>query len=150
MERPEYEVQLSEIAEKTYERMFREAQDCIERGDETNSKVTQFRMVEEALDRIIPHDPFAPERGLSGSLSGLYRIKKGRMRICYVGDSRQRVIRVVYISETPRKAGDISDPYSILTRWIRSGNAELLDRLGVARPLRRTSSPPRGLRKPLH
>jgi mRNA-degrading endonuclease RelE of RelBE toxin-antitoxin system len=96
-------------------------------------------MVEETLDRIIPHDPFAPERSLSGSLSGIYRIKKGRMRICYIADSREKVIRVVYISDTPRKAGDSNDPYNILTRWIRSGNDELLGRLGMTKPLRKTS-----------
>jgi mRNA-degrading endonuclease RelE of RelBE toxin-antitoxin system len=138
MAKPEYEIQLSAIAEATYTRMHQEAQECIERGDHTNSKVTQFNMVEEALGRIIPHDPFVPERSLSGALSGIYRIKKGRMRICYVGNSIERVIRILYISETPRKDGDSNDPYRILTRWIRSGNNELLSRLGVSRPLRRT------------
>lgn len=138
MEKPEYEVQLSQIAESTYVRMHKEAQECVERGDSTNSKVTQFKMVEEALDRIIPQDPFAPERSLSGALSGIYRIKKGRMRICYVGSSNEKVIRIVYISDTPRKDGDSNDPYKILTRWIKSGNDELLDKLGVTPPLRRT------------
>ena len=141
MAKPEYEVQLSEIAEATYVRMHDEAQQCIERGDNTNSKVTQFHMVEEALDRIIPHDPLMPERRLSGTLSGIYRIKKGRMRICYIADAEERVIRVLYISDTPRKDGDSNDPYRILTRWIKSGNDELLDKLGVARPLRRTPHP---------
>src|SRR5260370_42141211 len=101
-----YTVELTDIAEKTYVRMAEEAQACLDRGAETNSKVTAFRMVEEALDRIIPHDPFAPARALAGLLSGYYRIKKGRMRICYVGNSATKVIKVLYISDTPRKAGD--------------------------------------------
>jgi mRNA-degrading endonuclease RelE of RelBE toxin-antitoxin system len=142
MAKPDYEIQLSAVAEATYKRMHQEAQECIERGDRTNAKVTRFNMVEEALDRIIPHDPFGPGRCLSGALSGIYRIKKGRMRVCYVGDSIERVIRILYISETLRKDGDSNDPYRILTRWIRSGNSELLSRLGVSRPLRRTDRDP--------
>ena len=143
MERSGYEVELSEVAEKTYERMFRAAQQCLDRGDETNCHVKQLRMLDEVLDRLIPHDPFAPERRLSGALSGIYRVKKGRMRICYIGDQGQKVIRVIYISDTPRKSGDHNDPYNILTRWIKSGDDEFLNDLGLTKPLRRlTIQPP--------
>jgi len=143
MERSGYEIQLSEIAEKTYERMFHAAQQCLERGDQMNFHVKQLRMVDEVLDRLIPHDPFAPERRLSGALSGIYRIKKGRMRICYIGDPEQKVVRIIYISDTPRKSGDRNDPYSILTKWIKSGKDELLNDLGLTKPLRRlTIQPP--------
>jgi len=72
-----FTVELTDIAEAVYNRLWDDAQACLKRGDETNSKVKQLRIVDEVLDRIIPHDPFAPERGLSGSLSGIYRIKKG-------------------------------------------------------------------------
>jgi len=117
----EYTIELTDIAEAVYNRLCEDAQACLGRGDETNSKVKQLRIVDDVLDRIIPHDPFAPERGLSGSLSGIYRIKKGRLRICYVGNSKTRKITVLYISATPRKEGDSHDPYKVLTQLIKSG-----------------------------
>ena len=54
-------------------------------GDGSNSKVTQFRMVEEIITKIIPHEPFSITRALSGKLSNFFRVKKGRIRVCYVG-----------------------------------------------------------------
>jgi len=86
---------LSDVAAKVYQRIYKDAQDCLDRGDDTNSKVKLLRIVDEVLDTIIPHDPFAPERGLAGLLSGIYRIKKSRLRICYVGSSRQRKIMAI-------------------------------------------------------
>lgn len=134
-----YTVELSEVAERTYLRLADEAQVCIDRGDKANSKVKLFRMVEEALDKIIPQDPFAPERSLSGILSGYYRVKKGRLRICYIGNSSTKRIKVLYISDTPRKEGDRNDPYKVLTRMVKSGRCEdLLEGLGVKKRLKRT------------
>ncbi len=77
--------------------------------------------MDEVLDKLIPHDPFVPERGLAGFLSGIYRIKKGRLRICYIGDSKTRKITVLYISDSPRKQGDANDPYRVLTKLVKSG-----------------------------
>ena len=123
---------MSEVAESVYRRLYEDAQKCLARGDEHNSKVKQFRVVEDVLDRLIPHDPWAPERALSGILSGIFRIKKGRLRICYVADSATRRIVVLYISDTPRKEGDNHDPYRVLTRLIRSGKFKrILDDLGL-------------------
>lgn len=121
-----YTVELSETAEAVYVRMAEDAQSCIAAGDESNSKVTQFRMVDEALDKIIPHDPLSPERALSGPLSGLYRVKKGRLRICYAANSKNHRIVVLYISDTVRKAGDVKDPYKILTKLVASGKFDAL------------------------
>jgi mRNA-degrading endonuclease RelE of RelBE toxin-antitoxin system len=134
-----FKIELSEVAEKVYKRLYEEARECLERKDETNSKVKQFRMVEEALDKIIPHDPFAPERSLSGALAGIYRVKKGRIRICYVGSSANKQITILYISDTPRKAGDARDPYRVFTRMIQSGKFEkFLDPPGVHKPSKKT------------
>jgi mRNA-degrading endonuclease RelE of RelBE toxin-antitoxin system len=126
-----FTIELTDIAEAVYNRLYEDAQACLAKGDETNSKVKQLRIVDDVLDRIIPHDPFAPDRGLSGSLSGIYRIKKGRLRICYVGSSKTRRITVLYISDTPRKDGDSHDPYKVLTRLVKSGKFDtLLNRPG--------------------
>jgi hypothetical protein len=117
-----YIIELSEVAENVYHRLYKDAQKCIGGGDEHSSRVKQFRIVEDTLDRLIPHDPFAPERALSGVLAGIFRIKKGRLQICCVADSATRRIVVLYISKTPRKEGDSHDPYRALTRLVRSGN----------------------------
>jgi len=87
--------------------------------------------VEEVLERIIPHDPFSPSRALSGVLSGIFRVKKGRTRICYIGSSKTKRIVVLYISDTPRKQGDSKDPYAVLTKMVHAGKfGELIKRIG--------------------
>lgn len=132
-----WRIELTEQAETVYRRMAEEAQACLDAGDGPNSKVTAFNMVDELIDKIIPHDPFAPERSLSGPLSGLFRVKKGRLRVCYAGSSQSRRIVILYISETLRKDGAITDPYVLFTRIVRSGQYDaILDILGLRRPNR--------------
>ncbi|MBI3683997.1 MAG: type II toxin-antitoxin system YhaV family toxin [Acidobacteria bacterium] len=124
-----YVVELTEEAEKVYARLHEEALECLKRGDFANSKVTAFNMVEEVLDRIIPHDPFNPSRALTGTLSNIFRIKKGRMRVCYIGSSRDKRIIILYISDTLRKEGDINDPYSVFSRMVLSGRFDMISSL---------------------
>jgi hypothetical protein len=134
-----YDVELTAVAEQTYIRIYRDAQGCIREGDFGNSKVTLLKQVDEAIDKLIPHDPLNPQRALRGPLSNIFRVSKGRMRICYIASSQHRKIAILYISETPRKAGDINDPYSVFTRLVMSGKFdEIFTRLGVRRPIRQT------------
>ena len=136
----EYVVELTKTARTTYERIFEDAQECLQKGDKTNSKVTLSNMVDEMIDRIIPHDPFNPERALQGPLSNIFRVSKARMRICYVGSSNTKKIVILYISETPRKAGDVHDPYSIFTRLVLSGKFDdVFSELGIRRPVRQSA-----------
>ena len=137
-----YTIELSRTAKQTYVRVFREAQARIKAGDNSNAKVKHFRMLEEVLDRLIPHRPFDPNRALSGPLSRIFRVKKGRFRICYIGSSKQRRITVLYISDSMRKEGHATDPCSILTKLVSSGEFDtLFDQLGVKRPKRNLLSP---------
>jgi mRNA-degrading endonuclease RelE of RelBE toxin-antitoxin system len=137
-----YEVELTATAEATYNRIFTEAQACIKAGDLANSKVTLLKQVDEVIDNFIPHDPCNPQRALRGPLTNIFRISKGRMRICYVASSHSKKVVVLYISDTPRKSGDASDPYSIFTRMVLSGKFdEVFTRLGVRHP----KHTPRGL-----
>jgi mRNA-degrading endonuclease RelE of RelBE toxin-antitoxin system len=130
-----YTVELTATAEKTYNRAFEEARKCVTAGDSANAKVKHFRILQEALDTIIPHDPFSRKRALSGSLANIFRVKKGRIRICYIGASEQKRLIVLYISDTPRKAGDSNDPYAILHRILRSGDCDpFFDDLGISKP----------------
>jgi mRNA-degrading endonuclease RelE of RelBE toxin-antitoxin system len=132
---PAYGVELTATAEKTFSRLYQEAQECIDAGDGSNSKVTLFRMVEEIVTKIIPHDPFSTSRALSGKLSKFFRIKKGRIRVCYTGSSEQRKIIILYISETPRKEGDVNDPYAIFTKLVMSGRFDKeIANLGIKPP----------------
>jgi len=135
-----YLVELTQEAERVYERLYEEAHECLEAGDSTNSKVTTFRMIEEVLDKIIPHDPFNPSRALTGTFSNIFRVKKGRMRVCYIGSSQGKKIIVLYISETPRKQGDLNDPYSVFSRMVLSGRFDkFFDIIGVRRPDRKAA-----------
>ena len=136
----EYAVEMTETAEKTYRRLYEEAQECIEAGQTSNSKVTRFKMVEEAIDKLIPSDPFCPERSLSGPLSNIFRISKGRLRIFYIGSSKARRIIILFISERLRKQGDVNDPYSLFSRLVLSGKYnDLFEKLGVRPPDKRMS-----------
>ena len=137
----EHTVELTPTAEKVYHRAFDEAQQCIARGDATNAKVKHFRIIQEALEKVIPNDPFNPKRALSGSLSNIFRVKKGRTRICYVGSSQKKKIVVLYIADTPRKAGDRNDPYAVLGRVLRSGDLDsFFDTLGIPTPKAHTAT----------
>jgi mRNA-degrading endonuclease RelE of RelBE toxin-antitoxin system len=121
MEPTGYTVELTQIAAKVYEKISREAQACLAAGDTTNAEAKQLRILDEVLNKIIPHAPFDPSRALSGSLSNIFRVKKGRLRVCYAGASKQRRIIVLFIADTPRKEGDRSDPYSVFEKLIQSG-----------------------------
>jgi hypothetical protein len=47
-------------------------------------------------------------------------------------------IVVLYISDTPRKEGDVNDPYVILTKMVISGRFDhVFDALGVTKPERK-------------
>lgn len=132
----EYQIELSEQAEKAYMRAHSDAQASIKAGKSTSARVKRFRGIDEAIKRIIPQDPLAVNRSLSGKLlAGIYKVRKGRIRIFYVASSTTRKIGVLYISEKPRKQGDKNDPYVLLTKMIQSGRfAEFLEEFGVGRP----------------
>jgi len=128
-------MELSEQAEKAYTKAYLDAEASIKAGKPTGARVKRFRGIEEAVKKIIPQDLFALNRSLSGKLAGVYRVKKGRIRICYVGSSTTRKIGILYISEKPRKQGDKNDPYVLFTKMIQSGKfGEFLENLGVGQP----------------
>lgn len=134
MARP-YSIQLTPEAEETYRDIARRARKPAAEGDHANTRVKMLRLVDELIDKIIPHDPFDTSRALSGDLKGIFRVKKGRLRICYVGSSVDRVITILYIADQPRKAGDKNDPYAILTKLVGSGRFdEFYKALGLPQP----------------
>jgi mRNA-degrading endonuclease RelE of RelBE toxin-antitoxin system len=141
---PSYRVELTPTAQKAYEEIHAEAQACIVAGDTSNAKVTMLRMVDDAIDNIIPHEPFAVQKALSGPLSNIFRVKKGRLRIYYAASSKEAKIVILFISQTLRKAGDINDPYSIFTRLVMTGRFDqVFAQLNVRIPPRHNLQPPR-------
>jgi mRNA-degrading endonuclease RelE of RelBE toxin-antitoxin system len=132
---PDYSVVLTPTAEKIYRQIHDDAQACIEDGDTSNAKVKLLRMVDDAIDNLIPHDPLSPDRALTGALSNTFRVKKGRLRIYYAASSKERKIVVLYISETLRKEGDVNDPYSVFAQMVLQGRfKEVFATLGIRKP----------------
>jgi hypothetical protein len=127
-----YEVYLSSAAASAYEAFYKRAADAKERHEITSSHFTALHMIDEALGKIIPRDPFNKTYALQGTLSGIFRLQKGRLRICWMGNSQLRRVCVIFISETLRKAGDVNDPYRILTSMLMSGEfSQVFEELGL-------------------
>lgn len=135
-----FKVELTQTAEEVYRQVFNTAQRILRSGAKdanTHPKVKQLRILDDCINNLIPNDPFNPTRGLVGNLSNIFRVKKGRTRICYAASSQQSVIVILYISETLRKEGDKNDPYALFTNLVMSGKYdEVFDALGVSRPHR--------------
>jgi hypothetical protein len=130
-----YEVHLSEAAERAYAAYYEKAEAARARGDVTSSHITALNMIDDVIKNVIPRDPFNRRYALTGNLANIFRMQKGRLRICWVGSSQQRQIYIIFISETLRKAGDVNDPYRLLTNMVLSGEFEtLFERLGLRRP----------------
>jgi hypothetical protein len=133
-----FSVELTEIAEAAYKTYYKAAEPHVRKGDTSHPAVKQLRLIDECLDTIIPHSPLDRDRALAGNLAGIFRVSKGRLRICYIANKARRLVIVLYISETLRKDGDKRDPYQIFTKMVMSGKYDRFfeDLLGVPPPSR--------------
>jgi mRNA-degrading endonuclease RelE of RelBE toxin-antitoxin system len=130
-----YEVLLTATAEAAYSKYFEAAQRAISRGDLTNAHCTTLRQIDDALENMIPHDPLNARYALAGDLRPIFRLRKGRLRICWIGSADQRRVYVLFIAETLRKAGDVNDPYKILTKMVKNGTYnQFFKQLGITPP----------------
>lgn len=116
-----YEVDMTASAEAIYVTMARAAKSAEANGNPASAHCTSFNMVREAVKVIIPSDPLNKKYALRGDLSNIFRIRKGRMRICWIASSSMRRVCVLFISESLRKEGDVNDPYVIFTNLLESG-----------------------------
>lgn len=131
---PPYHVFLTDSARAVYADLYNKNKEA-EEGDPTNAACTTFRMVQEAIKVIIPHNPIDRKYALTGPLANLFRLKKGRHRICWIASSEHRTIFIIFISETLRKEGDANDPYRILTKMVMTGELDpMLNKLGIRKP----------------
>lgn len=137
-----YGVDMLAGAEEVYLDLFKKCREAEKNGDYTNSHCTTFRMIQQAVREFIPQNPHNRKFALSGDLSNIFRIKKGRHRICWIASSSQKRVCILYISESLRKEGDASDPYRIFTQMVMSGQFnEAFGKFGVRMPATRTNPP---------
>lgn len=130
-----YEIRLSDAADRAYAALYEKAEQARARGESTSQHYTTLNMVDAVLEKVIPHDPFNRRYALSGKLSNMFRMQKGRLRIVWIGSSAKRIVYVLFISETLRKAGDVNDPYRLLTNMVLSGEFDaLFEELGIRKP----------------
>lgn len=127
-----YGVDLTATAEEVYKTLARRAKACEAASDYANAHCTTFNMVKDAITRIIPNDPLNKTYALRGDLSNIFRLRKGRLRICWIASSQMRRICILFISETLRKEGDANDPYAIFQSLLESGMFdEVIRKFGV-------------------
>jgi mRNA-degrading endonuclease RelE of RelBE toxin-antitoxin system len=112
------QIELTATAEAAYSRFSDEAEACLSKGDECNPKVKFFHILNEALTKIIPADPFNRNMALSGSLSNIFRFSQENLRICYLGHGEQRRVVVLYICQSTAKE---SDSYATFAYMVMSG-----------------------------
>lgn len=130
-----YDVDMTDAAATVYSDLYSRSKDAESKGDPTNSACTTFRMVQEAVKVIIPKDPLNRKYALCGDLSNIFRIQKGRLRICWIASSKMRRVCILFISETLRKEGDARDPYRVFAKMVKSGELDVFfSKLGVRKP----------------
>jgi hypothetical protein len=112
------QIQLTATAEADYTHFCVEAESCITMGDDCNPKVKLFRMLDEALTKTIPSDPFNQKIALSGPLSSIFRFSREDLRVCYLGHGQQRRIIVLYICQA---SGEENDSYATFAYMVMSG-----------------------------
>jgi len=129
---PPYAVEMTATAEQVYRDLYRKCKAAEDAGHRESVHCTTFRMIEEAIKKVIPRDPLNKAYALRGDLSNIFRLRKGRCGILWIASSSQRRICILFISETMRKEGDSNDPYEVFQRLFESGQFdEMLKRFGV-------------------
>jgi mRNA-degrading endonuclease RelE of RelBE toxin-antitoxin system len=129
-----YTVEMTAAAERVYKDLYSKCKTAESLGHPESIHCKIFRIVEEAVKKIIPHDPINKGHALRGNLSNIFRLRKRRMRIMWIASSARRRVCILFISETVRKEGDKNDPYQIFEDLLDSGVFDqALKQLGVKR-----------------
>ena len=130
-----YTVEMTASAESVYADLYRKAKAAEASGHPGNAHSTTFNMVREAIKTIIPNDPLNKRYALRGKLSNIFRLRKGRLRICWIASSQMRRICILFIAQTLRKEGDANDPYVKFQNLLESGLFdEAMQKLSVKMP----------------
>ncbi|MGA3262920.1 MAG: hypothetical protein ABSC47_02620 [Terracidiphilus sp.] len=97
-----YTVEMTASAEAVYADLYRKAKAAEANGRHESAHCTIFNMVKEAVKTIIPNDPLNKRYALRGKLSNIFRLRKGRLRICWIVSSQMRRICILFIAQTLR------------------------------------------------
>jgi hypothetical protein len=108
-----YEVELTNVAEDSYDRFQAKAQTYICRGLHNHSAVRNFYAIQKALDETLPFDPMNPELALVGHLSFLYILPLGRISITYTINEGKPAVIVQTIARTIHNEG--------MRQWLNTG-----------------------------
>jgi mRNA-degrading endonuclease RelE of RelBE toxin-antitoxin system len=134
-----YEVDMTETAAGVYKALARLSKAAEAAGDYVSAHCTTFNVVKDAIHRIIPNDPLNKNYALRGDLANIFRIRKSRLRICWIASSHMRRVCILFISESLRKEGDINDPYVIFKSLLESGMFDgIIRKYGVRIPQKGT------------
>ncbi len=129
------DIDMTASAEAVYSDLARKAREAEKSGNYASAHCTTFNMVRDAITRVIANDPHNRKYALRGSLSNIFRVKKGRLRICWISSSKLNRVCILFIAETLRKEGDASDPYVIFQNLIDSGRFDrVFEQFGVRMP----------------
>jgi len=130
-----YRVEMTASAEAAYKEFYRRSQQAIEKKDPSNAHCTIFNMIRNSVRELIPSIAIDKRYALEGRFSNIFRLKKGRMRICWIASSEHRTVIILFISQTLRKEGDSRDPYELFSKMLSSGEYDdMFERLGVKIP----------------
>jgi mRNA-degrading endonuclease RelE of RelBE toxin-antitoxin system len=137
-----YQVDMTSTAEEVYKNLARLSKGAEAAGDYVSAHCTTFNMVRDAVKRIIPNDPLSKSFALRGDLSNIFRLRKGRLRICWIASSHMQRVCILFISESLRKEGDAGDPYVIFKSMLESGIFDsMIRKYGVRIPIRPPQRP---------
>jgi len=137
-----YAIDMTATAEEVYKKLARLSKAAEAAGDYASAHCTTFHMVRDAITRIIPTDPLNKSYALRGDLANIFRLRKGRLRICWIASSEMRRVCILFISENLRKEGDANDPYEVFKSLLDSGLFDgMIRRYGVRIPTKGRQRP---------
>ena len=123
-----YSVELTKVAEDDYDQLQARAQHFLDSAGERHPAVRTFKVVQNAIDNILPLNPCNPNRALAGTLSFLYLLPLGRVSLSYVVNEAKPAVIVLTISRAVKNDA-VRD---WLTTGIESGElGPVLESLGI-------------------
>jgi mRNA-degrading endonuclease RelE of RelBE toxin-antitoxin system len=97
-----YPVELTKVAEDSYDRFHAKAQVYEDGGRPAHPAVNRFIAVQNAIENVLPLDPCRPERALAGVLSYIYVLRLGSVTITYTVNEGKPAVIVQTISRAVR------------------------------------------------
>src|SRR6267142_6452839 len=120
--------------------MAKRAREAELRRDETHPHYQAFSTLREAIQNIVSNSPRDKRHALAGDLSSIYRMKAGKVSICWLTSSEHHRITILFISESSRRNGDVKDPYSFFAGMVMSGRIDgVFEKLGIRGPAIKTA-----------